>query len=131
MEKEAIKRNTDSENADISGFSEKQANLDIELQAGKWHNVKLFKTVKNSKNTMLTREEVLAVYHAVNDRLSNLVTLFCHFSVIDPEKSKAVAVELRKFRMAQDIILNSLVWEKQSEFRKEMIPSEVWEMCAV
>ena len=131
MEKESIIEFNDLGKKDLSGFSEVQVDLDVEFQAGKTQKIQLFTAAKQSKNKHLSRAELLAVYHAVTEKLSDLITFYCQALPLDPKKVQELEGDLRKFQIAHDVIVNNLVWEKNKDLRKDMIPQEVWDTCGI
>lgn len=131
MEKEKSSEIEDSEDNDYIGYSEKQTDLDVELQAGKWHKVKLLHSGKQNKNVQFSRDDILSVYHIVSERLNFLITLYCRSQDGDPQKAEQLINELQIFRSAHDAILNNLVWGQKDGFRKELLPKEVWDFCGI
>ncbi len=106
------------------GFSEKELDLDIEIRAGEWQNLKKFKTYQKRSR----QGKIIATYQAVSNRLNQLVALYYKFVGINPEKGAKLLRELRKLRLIQEILLNCLVWEPKGELKKNMVPKEVWDL---
>ncbi|MDP3987671.1 MAG: hypothetical protein Q8P80_00835 [Candidatus Levybacteria bacterium] len=105
-----------------AGFSEKELDLDIEIKAGEWQNLKKFKTYQRRSR----QGKIIATYQAVSNRLNQLVALYYKFVSIEPEKAAKLLRELKKLRMIQEILLNCLIWEPKGALDKNMVPKEVW-----
>lgn len=109
---------------DESGFSEKELDLDIEVKAGEWQNLKRFNTYKRRSR----QGKIIVTYQAVSNRLNQLVGLYYKFVSQDPKRATKLLGELRKLRLVQEILLNCLVWEPKGELKKSMVPQEIWEL---
>lgn len=120
------------------GFSEKESALDIEVRAGEWQNLKKFKTYQQRSR----QGKIIATYQAVSNRLNQLVALYYKFVSAQPGKAVKMLEELRRLRFLQEVLLNCLVWSRQSrgsaaspgelndkEF-KAMVPEDVWELIS-
>ena len=112
------------ESKDESGFSEKEAALDIEVRAGEWQNLKKFKTYQRRSR----QGKIIVTYQALSNRLSQLTKLFYELCRDHPAKAGKFLLEIKKLRFIQDILLQCLVWEPKGQLKKEMVPKEVWEM---
>ncbi|MDO8657618.1 MAG: hypothetical protein Q7K55_02675 [Candidatus Levybacteria bacterium] len=106
------------------GFSEKEMDLDIEVRAGEWQNLKKFKTYQRRSR----QGKIIATYQAVSNRLNQLVGMYYKFVGVNPREGEKMLKELRKLRLIQEILLNCLVWEPKGELKKDMVPKEVWEL---
>lgn len=106
------------------GFSEKEMDLDIEVRAGEWQNLKKFKTFQRRSR----QGKIIATYQAVSNRLNQLVGMYYKFVGNNPKQAEKMLKELRKLRLIQEILLNCLVWEPKGELKKDMVPKEVWEL---
>jgi len=106
------------------GFSEKELDLDIEIRAGEWQNLKKFKTYQRRSR----QGKIIATYQAISNRLNQLVALYYKFVSNNPKEAKKMLDELKKLRLIQEILLNCLVWEPKRELEKERIPKEVWDL---
>lgn len=113
-----------SHEATDAGFSEKELDLDIEIRAGEWQNLKKFNTYKKRSR----QGKIIATYQAVSNRLNQLVGLYYKFVSNNPSEAEKLLAELKKLRLIQEILLNCLVWEPKGELKKEMIPKEVWNL---
>ncbi|MCL5970556.1 MAG: hypothetical protein M1450_03590 [Patescibacteria group bacterium] len=106
------------------GFSEKEMDLDIEVRAGEWQNLKKFKTYQRRSR----QGKIIATYQAVSNRLNQLVGMYYKFVGVNPREGEKLLKELRKLRLMQEILLNCLVWEPKGELKKDMVPKEIWEL---
>lgn len=124
MDKE---RNNSEEKGD-GGFSEKEMDLDIEVRAGEWQNLKKFHTYQKRSR----HGKIIATYQAVSNRLNQLVALYYKFVGGNPNQGAKMLAELKKLRIIQEILLNCLVWSREDESNskkiKEMVPQEVWDL---
>ncbi len=111
------------------GFSEKELDIDIEIKAGEWQNLKKFKTYQRR-----TRQwKIIATYKAISNRLNQLVSMYYSLVRDNPKQGEKMLKELKKLRMLQEILLQCMAWSykagsPQKEITKEMVPQEVWEM---
>ena len=106
------------------GFSEKELDLDIEIRAGEWQNLKKFKTYQKRSR----QGKIIATYQAVSNRLNQLVALYYKFVSNNPKEGKKMLGELRKLRLIQEILMNCLVWDPKGQLKKDMVPQEVWDL---
>jgi len=116
------------------GFSEKELDLDIEIRAGEWQNLKKFNTYQKRSR----QGKIIATYQAVSNRLNQLVGMYYKFVSGNPKEAKKMLSELRKLRLIQEILLNCLVWfedvgsdsasESIDDSIKNTIPQEVWDL---
>ena len=107
-----------------SGYSEQELDLDIEVRAGEWQNLKKFKTYQRRSR----QGKIIITYQAVSNRLNQLVALYYTFVGKNPKEGAKMLDELRKLRLIQEILLNCLVWEPKGQLEKDMVPEEVWEL---
>ena len=120
---------SEQESGDESGFSEKELDLDIEIRAGEWQNLKKFKRFQQR-----TRQgKIIAMYQAVSNRLNQLVALYYKFVGNSPKEASKMLAELRKLRYMQEFLLNCLMWsrsagEPKGKLSKDMVPKEIWEL---
>ncbi len=106
------------------GFSEKELDLDIEIRAGEWQNLKKFKTYQKRSR----QGKISATYQAVSNRLNQLVGMYYKFVGNNPREAKKMLSELRRLRLIQEILMNCLVWDPKGQLRKDMVPQEVWDL---
>lgn len=106
------------------GYSEKELDLDIEIKAGEWQNLKKFKTYQKRSR----QGKIIATYQAVSNRLNQLVALYYKFVSGNPKEAKKMLDELKKLRLIQEILLNCLVWDPKGQLKKDMVPQEVWDL---
>lgn len=110
------------------GFSEKELDLDIEIRAGEWQNLKKFNTYQKRSR----QGKIIATYQAVSNRLNQLVALYYKFVGGNPKEAAKMLAELKKLRLIQEILLNCLVWTREGEPSskkiKESVPQEVWDL---
>ncbi len=128
------KERDNSEEKGEGGFSEKELDLDIEIRAGEWQNLKKFKTYQKRSR----QGKIIATYQAVSNRLNQLVALYYKFVSGNPKEAKKMLSELRRLRLIQEILMNCLVWaedvgsdsssESINDSIKDTIPQEVWDL---
>ena len=106
------------------GFSEKELDLDIEIRAGEWQNLKKFKTYQKRSR----QGKIIATYQAVSNRLNQLVALYYKFVSNNPREAKKMLSDLRRLRLIQEILMNCLVWDPKGQLKKDMVPQEVWDL---
>ncbi len=133
MDKEKGFEEENSE-ADYSGFSEKQTDLDIEMKAGEWQNLSRFKTYRQRSR----QGKIIATHQTVSNRLNQLEQLFYKLARNNPQKSVAILAEIKKLRLMQDILLQCIAWsgdaksdaavDRSLEAHREKIPQEVWDL---
>lgn len=112
------------EAGDESGFSEKDLDLDIEIRAGEWQNLKKFKRFQQRSR----QGKIIAMYQAVSNRLNQLVVLYYKFVGENPKEATKMLSELRKLRTMQEFLLNCLIWEPKGKLSKDIVPKEIWEL---
>lgn len=120
--------------ADYSGYSEKQTDLDIEMKAGEWQNLSRFKTYRQRSR----QGKIIATHQTVSNRLNQLEQLFYKLARNNPQKSIAMLSEIKKLRLIQDILLQCIAWSSEAgsdaavdrrlESHREKIPQEVWDL---
>jgi hypothetical protein len=110
--------------ADESGYSEKQTDLDIEIRAGEWQTLSRFKSYQRRSR----QGKIIAIYQAVSNRLNQLVSMYYSFVSKNPKEAEKMLTELRKLRLLQEILLNCMVWEPKGQLEKDMIPAELWDL---
>ncbi len=123
MEKE-FAETIDTKHIDESGYSEKQTDLDVEIKAGEWQDLRKVRTYRSRPRL----GKIIATYQAVSNKINHLVSQYYHFVTADPKQAAKMLEELRRLRWIQDILLNCLVWEPKGELKKHMIPQEVWSL---
>lgn len=109
---------------DETGFSEKELDLDIDIKAGEWQNLRKFHAFKQRSR----QGKIIAMYQAVSNRLNQLVALYYKFVSIEPKKAEKMLEELRKLRYMQEVLLNCLVWEPKGELDRDKVPPDLWEL---
>lgn len=109
---------------DETGYSEKQLDLDAEIQAGEWQSLRRFKVYRQRSR----QGKIIATYQAVSNRLNQLVGMYYKLVGDNPRSGEKMLSELRHLRMLQEILLNCMIWEPKGQLRKDMVPSDVWEM---
>lgn len=114
----------EEEEADESGYSEKEDALDIEIRAGEWQSLRRFKTYQRRSR----QGKIIATYQAVSNRLNQLVGMYYRFVSNNPNDGTKMLEELRRLRLIQEILLNCLVWEPKGQLEKSMVPKDVWEL---
>lgn len=109
---------------DETGFSEEELDLDIEIRAGEWQNLRRCKAYKNRSR----QGKIIATYQAVSNRLNQLVALYYKFVGNNPKQAEKMLSELRRLRLIQEILLNCLVYEPKGQLTKDMVSKEVWDL---
>jgi len=119
---------------DETGYSEKQLDIDAEIQAGEWQNLKRYRTYQRRSRQW----KIIATYKAISNRLNELVNMYYKLVGGNPKQGEKMLKELRKLRLMQEILLQCMVWsrgarsgsarESNDEVLKDMVPKEVWEL---
>ncbi len=109
---------------DESGYSEKQTDLNIEIQAGEWQSLKRFKTFKQRSR----QGKIIATYQAVSNRLNQLVGMYYKLVRDNPAKGVKMLDEIKRLRLIQEILMQCLAWEPAGKLEKDMVPQELWDM---
>lgn len=125
-EYEKVKSSKEHEAKDDSGYSEKQADIDAEIQAGEWQSLRKFKTYQSRSRQW----KIIATYQAISNRLNQLVRLYYKLVGENPKQGKKMLTELRHLRVLQEVLLQCMVWEPKGELEKDMVPQEVWELIS-
>src|SRR3989338_428759 len=110
---------------DESGFSEKEMDLDVEIRAGEWQNLRRFRSYQRRSRQW----KIIATYQAISNRLRQLEKLFYELVRNHPAKSEKLLWEIKKLRLIQEILLQCLVWYQSSRdpkqhLEKGMVPQE-------
>jgi hypothetical protein len=111
-------------NEDETGYSERQLDIDAEIQAGEWQNLKGHRTYQRRSRQW----KIIATYKAISNRLNQLVNLYYKLVGGNPKQGEKMLKELRKLRLMQEILLQCMVWEPKGELDKDMVPKEVWDL---
>ena len=111
-------------NEDETGYSEKQLDIDAEIQAGEWQNLKKYRTYQRRSRQW----KIIATYKAISNRLNQLVNLYYKLVGSNPKQGEKMLKELRKLRLMQEILLQCMVWEPKGQLDKDMVPKEVWDL---
>ena len=109
---------------DETGFSEQELDLDIEIRAGEWQNLRKFNTYQQRSR----QGKIIATYKAISNRLNQLVGMYYQLVGKNPRQGEKMLTELRHLRMLQEILLQCMVWEPKGQLEKDMVPEEVWDM---
>jgi hypothetical protein len=118
------KERDNHEGKDETGFSEKDLDLDIEIGAGEWQNLRRFNTFRARSR----QGKIIATHKAVSNRLRQLEKLFYELARNNPKKSEKMLIEIKKLRLIQEVLLQCLVWTREDSLEKDMVPLEVWEL---
>ena len=81
---------SETRSKDETGHSEKELDLDIEVKAGEWQNLRKFNAFKRRSR----QGKIIAMYQAVSNRLNQLVVLYYRFVSIEPQKAAKMLEEL-------------------------------------
>lgn len=112
------------EQRDESGYNEKQTDLDTEIRAGEWQNLRRFKLFQQRSR----QGKIIAMHQAVTNRLNQLSKLFYPLVGKHPKQGEKLLNELRKLRLMQDFLLNCLVWEERGELEEGLVPDDIWKL---
>ncbi|MBI4097963.1 MAG: hypothetical protein HY426_02895 [Candidatus Levybacteria bacterium] len=123
MEREKEEKESKSEEHE-SGYSERQMDIDAEIRAGEWQNLKKFKTYRQRSRQW----KIIATYQAVNNRLNQLVKMYYEILRDNPRGGEKLLQDLRKLRLMQEFLLQCMVWEPKGQLKKDMVPKEIWEL---
>ncbi|MCL5010458.1 MAG: hypothetical protein M1289_02540 [Patescibacteria group bacterium] len=107
-----------------TGYSEKQLDIDAEIQAGEWETLRTFKTYQRRSRQW----KIIATYKAISNRLNQLVGLYYKLVGDNPKQGEKMLKDLRRLRMLQEILLQCMVWEPKGELEENMVPKEVWDL---
>jgi len=128
------KTNESEQNADYSGYSEKQTDLDIEMKAGEWQSLSRFKTYRQRSR----QGKIIATHQTVSNRLNQLEKLYYKLVRDNPSKGEKMLAEIKKLRLMQDILLQCIAWsggagsrsavERDLEDHRDEIPQVVWDL---
>ena len=109
---------------DETGYSERQLDIDAEIQAGEWQNLKKYRTYQRRSRQW----KIIATYKAISSRLNQVVSIYYKLVGGNPKQGEKMLKELRKLRLMQEILLQCMVWEPKGELDKDMGPKEIWEL---
>ena len=112
------------ESRDETGYSEKQLDIDAEIQAGEWQSLKKYRSYQRRSRQW----KIIATYKAISNRVRQLEKLFYELCRNHPKKSEKLLWEIKNLRLIQEILLQCLVWEPKGQLEKDMVPKEVWEL---
>ncbi len=119
---------TETRSKDETGFSEKQLDIDAEIQAGEWQQLKRYRAYKRRSRQW----KIIATYKAISNRLNQLVAVYYKLVSNNPRQGEKMLKELRHLRTLQEILLQCMVWSGEArepkEITKDMVPQEVWEL---
>ena len=109
---------------DETGYSEKQLDIDAEIQAGEWQNLKRYRAYQRRSRQW----KIIATYKAISNRLNQLVNMYYKLVGGNPKQGEKMLKELRKLRLMQEILLQCMVWEPKGKLDEDMVPKEVWDL---
>jgi hypothetical protein len=109
---------------DETGYSERQLDIDAEIQAGEWQNLKKYRTYQRRSRQW----KIIATYKAISNRLNQLVSMYYQLVGPNPKQGEKMLKELRKLRLMQEILLQCMIWEPKGQLEKNMVSKEVWEL---
>ena len=107
---------------DPSGYNEADMDLNIEIHAGEWQDLK-----KLQKQTAPTYS-FLSVYKLVSAKLTQLVKEYYILLHQNHQHANTIRTKLQKLRHAQDILLSYVLWEPEKEFNREIFTQEIWDL---
>lgn len=105
-------------------YSEKQLDIDAEIQAGEWQNLKRYRTYQRRSRQW----KIIATHKAVSNRLKQLEILYYKLVGEAPQKGEKLLKELKNLRMLQKILLQCIAWEEKGDLEEGMVPKEVWDI---
>jgi len=106
---------------DGTGFSEKDLDLDIEIRAGEWQNLKKFNIYKKRSR----QGKIIATHQALSNRLAQLEKLFYQLASNHPQKAVKLLKEIKRLRFLKEFLLHALIWEERGELEDHQMPSEL------
>lgn len=114
---------------DATGFSEKQLDIKMDIQAGTWQDLKT-----SSPAHQDAEQKVLQMYKTVSQELVSAVLRHFEEKATDPKKVTQRLREIRELRLAQDSLLNFLIDNKKKEtdlkgeleHLKLVVPKDLW-----
>lgn len=124
---------TEKVSEDETGHSEKELDLDIEIRAGEWQNLRRFHAFQKRSR----QGKIIATYQAVSNRLNQLVPLYYKLVNQDARQSVKLLDEIKHLRIVQEILLNCLIWSRearsgsareQDEKIRNVVPPDVWDL---
>ncbi len=110
-----------SEEKGEGGFSEKELDLDIEIRAGEWQNLKKFRTYQRRSR----QGKIIATHQALSNRLAQLEKLFYQLASNNPQKATKLLKEIKRLRFLKEFLLHALIWEEKGELEDHEVPSEL------
>ena len=114
----------ETKSKDESGYSEKQLDVDAEIQGGEWQSLQRYRTYQQRSRQW----KIIATHKAVSNRLKQLELLYYRLVSETPTKGEKLLQELKRLRMLQRVLLQCMVWEEKKELEKDMVPVEVWDL---
>ena len=105
------------------GYSDRQADLDNEMQSGGWRNLRKLQAYQNRSR----QDKLFIIYETVYNNIYQLINEYIE-SLNDGIEKEEILTEIQKLRIIQDIILNCILWEPKGLLEKDMVPQEVWEL---
>lgn len=126
MNEEKEKNRTEEGRTDDSGHNEKQSDLDVEIKAGEWQNLRTHPTFQKRSR----QGKIIAMHEAVSNRLKQLEKLYYPLVQNHPEKALKLLEELKRLRLMQEYLLQCLIWEERHELTSDLVPREVWELIS-
>ncbi len=124
--KEAESRESEEAERDEGGYSEKQTDLDVEIKAGEYQNLRRFKRF----NQRSRQGKIIAMHQAVSNRLYQLTSMYYQLVGKSPKQGEKLLLELKKLRLMQDYLLQCLVWEEKGELMQTSVPPEIWKLIS-
>lgn len=124
LEDNMEKKNTKEQDADYDEDLETDSDLDKEIKAGEWQNLRKFKRYRNRSR----QGKIIATYQAISNRLNQMVALYYKFVATNPRQAAKMLEDLKRLRLMQEILLQCLVWEPEGRLEEKQIPQEIWEL---
>ncbi len=115
---------TESQSENYTGFSEKDLDIDAEIKAGEWQNLRRFRTYRQRSRQW----KIIATYKAISERLNQLVSFYYKLVGENPGLGEKMLKELRHLRFLQEILLQCMVCEPKGELEENMVPKEIWNL---
>lgn len=124
MDPENIQEEVEQSEGADQDVGDEQTDLDAEIRAGEWQNLRRFKVYKQRSR----QGKILATYQAVSNRLRQLEQMYYKLVRDHPKKGERLLWEIKQLRLVQDILLQCLVWEPAGQLEEDMIPAELWSL---
>ncbi len=113
---------------DSAGYSEKELDTRVDIQVGKWHDL------KQSPAQQKKNDKVSELYKTVSDRLTKVMSEYYRVISSDSEFAVVLLHKAHQLRLAQDTLFTFMTEnkyrnsDKELEKMKSSLPREILEM---